>query len=166
MEGNHEFQCRKSTWPFIQWIEEPYYLLTTDTNQRILLAHGDLLISSWQYQMFRSILNSEILQIFLKIIPPKTLDQFALRFADFSRNKHSKYLLDMKSLVLSAQHLLNTYAATSFVFGHFHKPFSCRVQTDTNTEALLVCMGCWKKPNVLLLEANRCQRLCLHDLKL
>ena len=151
VEGNHEFgmDALKSRFNF-QVISGDGKVWVTNSGQKILIAHGDLLRPDPWYNLFRAIVRSNVVNVAAYLFPQRLLDRLTLWFATTSRKKDKYRVLNHAKIIDCGAVRLAEFSADQIVFGHFHYPYD----EDLGGGKRLLSVASWDEPSCLVLGSD------------
>lgn len=149
--GNHEFglEALKKFHKF-EVIPSEGRIWISEANQKILIAHGDLLRRDPWYDLFRMVVRSGPVNVLAALFPQRGLDMLTLWFASTSRKKDKYRVLNHEKIVAGAIQKLKGTGADSIIFGHFHHPYD----EDLGQGRRLLSVTSWDDPSCLVMKSD------------
>ena len=157
IEGNHEFGLEKMPKTKVRYLDSFGGILEIGQDQKVLIAHGDLMKNDPWYRAFRFLVRSQLACWLAIIFPQKIFDRWTEWFAKTSRKKDKYRTLNHQSILANAGNFLAAANAKHLVFGHFHHPYD----EHSANGGRIMSVESWLKPNILVLRDGRFQRIYL-----
>lgn len=160
LEGNHEFHMGRIGWTGVEFIADPYRVVTLQNGAKFKVGHGDLITDDALYRAFRGLVKSPFAKWLSERIPGAWLDAYALKHASVSRAQDRYRKLDHARILAAFNRWLGDGSYDHGIIGHFHVPYA--EKRDTH-DGLMVSVDSWDLPNLLVYKEQRFQRAFLRQ---